>query len=131
MNGNFGSNIPSTTGAEFANPSPDQLTPGAKPANDRARTRIYLGLLLLVPLVLVIFNINMLCDSQEVAGWRWFAAGSLVVLLSGFGYLISRALRPFVQSYRLKRGRCIHCGYDFTAHHSIRCPECGKDPVDL
>ena len=117
--------------SDVGNPSPDQTSGSLKPENDRARRRIYLGLFLIIPLGLAAFNVNVLLDRNESAGWRWFSAGSLIVITAGFAYLVRRALQPFIGGFRLKRGRCVHCGYDFTAHHSVRCPECGRDPVNL
>ncbi len=31
-----------------------------------------------------------------------------------------------VRDHRLRRGSCMHCGYDLTGNTSGTCPECGK-----
>ena len=32
---------------------------------------------------------------------------------------------PLRRQYRMRRGLCLHCGYDLTGNLSGRCPECG------
>lgn len=32
---------------------------------------------------------------------------------------------PVLRWWRMRRGRCLYCGYDLTGNRSGRCPECG------
>jgi hypothetical protein len=59
--------------------------------------------------------------------WRGLLGNGIIYgSLLGLGYLLSFRLRRFVrESIWLRKGRCMHCGYDLRFDLVRGCPECG------
>ena len=111
------------------NASPLQVS--IAPDSDAARTwRAWRrGVFYAVSAVLVMGGLNGV-RVQEHPALR-IAAGALVPLgLPGVVMLAVRAYRRVRATYRLRRGRCMTCGYSVRTITSAVCPECGRDPFE-
>jgi hypothetical protein len=63
-------------------------------------------------------------------GWRWVSATLPLWLVVGTLVIPSATAivrGPLRRRYRLRRGLCIHCGYDARGCAMGRCSECGAD----
>jgi hypothetical protein len=67
---------------------------------------------------------------QEDPGMR-LAAGALIPLgLPGMVMLGIKVILRVRAACRMRRGRCMGCGYSVAEMSSAVCPECGRDPFE-
>jgi hypothetical protein len=109
-------------------PSPNQLGPHPEDDRVRVQTLKVLGKCFLI--FLMIPGIRLLIDRRDeptyslIVGTAITMPGVCVLCLTL--YSVYKRLR---ENHRLDRGRCVHCGYAIAGLTTMKCPECGRDPI--
>lgn len=82
-----------------------------------------------IALIAAVIGVRMAMRASDLQGL--LTGGTLTLPFAvAVGIGARRMYKRFRGVHRLRRSRCVHCGYSIREHARTRCPECGKDVIE-